>query len=253
MGVHVEVIVTCVCYADFLAITLQQTKRWFAAITVLTAPEDYETIALAQREGVSLHVTSVWGKNGAKFNKAGAINSCLDERDLDGTDSWVVLLDADILLREDFRGDVMTVDPHGLYSIPRRMCETEEEWRALRAGRRRLEDLPLSIPPVVNGRVWKHRPTGNPAALCGYLQLWHATKAAGMKRMPASHNAAGYDVEFGLSFPEASRSFLKGREVLHLGPSKANWDGRVSPRWGPPPMRPLGVPVWPDQGEHLHL
>lgn len=248
MAMHIEVIITCLGYGDFLAITLPETKRWFTAITVLTGPEDAETIALAQREGVSLHLTSVWQKDGAKFNKAGAINSCLDERNLDGTDSWVLLLDADILLQEDLHLDVMALDPQGLYSIKRRMCETEKEWLELRAGRRGVEDFPLYVPAVVNGKVWKHRPTANPAALCGYLQLWHATKAAGLKRMPASLNAANYDVLFAFSFPDALRSFVKGREVLHLGPSKANWDGRVSPRWNLSAAEQSASLVWSGRG-----
>ncbi len=241
---EIEVIITCVGYGDFLAVTLPETKRWFTAITVLTAPEDLETIALAKREGVSLYITSVWRENGARFNKAAAINSFLDERNLDGTDSWVLLLDADILFQTDLHRDVAALDPQGLYSIKRRMCDTEKEWLELRAGRRRVDELPLYVPAVVNGKVWKHRPTSNPAALCGYLQLWHATKAVGSKRMPASSNAASYDVLFAFSFPDALRSFIEGREVLHLGPRKTNWDGRVSPRWTPSATGRLLPLVW---------
>ena len=228
---HIEVIITSVGYGDFLAITLPETKQWFESITVVTAPEDRNTIALAEREGVSTHITSVWHENGARFNKAAAINSVLDHLALDGTDSWVLSLDADILLHADLRPDVADLDSQGLYSIKRRMCETEQEWRELVTGRRRVDELPLYVPAVVNGKVWKHRPTDNPAALCGYLQLWHATKAVGVKRLPASTNAAGYDVLFAFSFPDALRSFIEGREVLHLGPRKTNWDGRVSPWW----------------------
>lgn len=228
---HIEVIITCVDYGDYLAITLPQTKRWFEAITVLTAPADTETIALAEREGASLHITSAWNENGARFNKVAAINSFLDQLSLYGTDSWVLFLDADILLKEDLRPDIASLNPRGLYSIKRRMCETELEWRELITGKRRVDELPLYVPGVVNGKVWKHRPTDNPAALCGYFQLWHATEAAGMKRMPHSSNAASYDVLFAFSFPDALRSFIPGRELLHLGPRKTNWDGRVSPLW----------------------
>ena len=241
---HIEVIITCVGYGDFLAITLPEAKRWFTAITVLTAPEDLDTIALAEREEVSLHITSVWRENGATFNKAAAINSFLDERNLNGTDSWVLLLDADILLPDDLHRDVATLDPQGLYSIKRRMCETEQEWRELITGRRRIDELPLYVPAVVNGKVWKHRPTDNPAALCGYLQLWHATRAVGLKRLPASSNATSYDVLFAFSFPDALRSFIEGREVLHLGPRKTNWDGRVSPRWNLSVAECSGTLIW---------
>jgi len=228
---HIETIITCVGYADFLAITLPETKRWFKAITVLTSPDDSETIAFAKHEGVELYITGVWHENGATFNKAAAINSFLDQRNLDGTDSWVLFLDADILLLSNPHPDIANLNPKGLYSIKRRMCETEQEWRKLCAGQLCVDDLPLYVPEVVNGKVWKHRPTNNSAALCGYFQLWHITNAIGMKRMPPSSNASSYDVLFAFSFPEALRLFIEGREVLHLGPRKTNWDGRVSPRW----------------------
>ena len=228
---HIEVIIPCLRYGDFLSITLPETKRWFTAITVLTAPEDDETIAIAQRAGVSLHLTSSWFKDGARLNKAAAINSCLDELHLEGTDSWVLLLDADIIVQNDLHEDVMTLDPKGLYSVKRRMCEGMEDWLDMCRGRCRVEDFPLYVPGVENGKVWKHRPTDNPAALCGYFQLWHITKSTGLKRMPASPNAADYDVEFAFSFPETARKFIDGQEVLHLGPRKTNWDGRISPRW----------------------
>ncbi len=172
-----EVIIPCLGYGDFLSITLPETKRWFTTITVLTAPEDEETIALAQRERVSLHVTNDWRKDGAKLNKAAAINSCLDELDLEGTDSWVLLLDADIVIQRDLHQDDMPLDPKGLYSVKRRMCESVDEWLDICAGRRNVEDFPFYIPGVENGKVWKHRPTDNPAALCGYFQLWHATES----------------------------------------------------------------------------
>lgn len=228
---HIEVIITCVGYGDFLAITLPETKRHFTTITVLTAPEDLETIAIAEREGVSLHITSIWRENGATFNKAAAINAFLDKRNLDGTDSWILFLDADILFQEDLQWDMAALNPEGLYSVRRRMCETEKDWLEWKAGQCKFDDFPLYVPAVVNGKVWKHRPTDNPAGLCGYFQLWHITKAAGLKRMPASPNAANYDVLFAFSFPETARRFIEGNEVLHFGPRNTNWNGRISPRW----------------------
>jgi hypothetical protein len=241
---NIEVIITCVGYCDFLAITLPETKHWFTAITVITAPEDLETIALAKFEGVSLYITSVWRENGAKFNKAAAINSFLDQRALDGTDSWVLFLDADILIQTDLHPDIVALNPQGLYSIKRRMCETKEEWLELSTGQRCVDEMPLYVPAVVNGKVWKHRPTDNPAALSGYLQLWHVTKSVGLKRLPASPNAANYDVLFAFSFPDALRSYIQGREVLHLGPRNTNWDGRVSPRWNLSAAERSGTLIW---------
>lgn len=231
---QIEVIIPCVKYSDFLAISLPESRRRFSRVTVLTDPRDEETIALAQREGVSLQLTTAWNEDGATFNKAAAINFALDALAVDGTDTWILLLDADIVLNSDLVKDVEALDPKCLYSVQRRMCETMSEWQELVAGRITLHDLPIYLPAVVNGKVWKHRPTSNPAGLCGYLQLWHITESAGVKRMPTSPNAASYDVEFAFSFPEEGRKFLRGHEVLHLGPRNTNWDGRVSPRWCPP-------------------
>ena len=93
------------------------------------------------------------------------------------------------------------------------------------------DDFPLSVPPIKNGKVWGCLPTSNPAALCGYVHLWNLKHSIGMKRLPNSNNAARYDVGFALSFPETMRGFLENREVLHLGPEEANWNGRCSERW----------------------
>lgn len=162
---RIEVIITSVGYADFLAITLPQTRRWFESITVVTAPDDFETIAIAKRERASLHITDVWRRNEARFNKAAAINSLLDQRNLDETDCWVLFLDADILLPIDLNPDISKLDPRGLYSIKRRMCSTVLEWRELITNQRHVSEMPLYIPPVVKGKVWRHLPTANPAAL----------------------------------------------------------------------------------------
>lgn len=109
---------------------------------------------------------------------------------------------------------------------------TMGEWGLFARGKLAWTDFPTSVPPVKNGAVWGKRRTSNPAAICGYFQLWNYVRCRGKKYFPYSPSAACYDVDFALSFPEHLRMFLEDVEVLHLGPQRVNWDGRVSEAWG---------------------
>ena len=228
---EIEVLIPCVNYADFLALTLPITKLLFDSITVITSPEDIQTQTAVQRNGVRAYLTDVWFKRGASFNKAAALNEYLAILKSTKRDCWILFLDADILFNRHLNSTLASLDKQGLYSVRRRMCESAEEWRGFLAGAIPWNDFLLNVPPVVEGKVWRHRPTSNPAALSGYFQLWHLRGSQGMDTLPDCPTAANYDVEFALSFPEEMRRYLDNHEVLHLGPSKINWNGRVSVSW----------------------
>jgi hypothetical protein len=230
-SLDIEAIIVCVNYADFLRITLPITKDIFESITIATSPNDVETISVAREHGIGIHITEVWHENGARFNKAAALNECLGRIGATKTDCWILLLDADILFNANILPDISNLDTRGLYSIRRRICATKREWDCFKSGSLKWNDFPLSVPPIRKGRAWGQFPTSNPAALQGYVQLWNMKHAVGMKQLPLSNNAAEYDVKFALSFPETLRRFLENREVLHLGPIRTNWDGRASARW----------------------
>ena len=56
-------------------------------------------------------------------------------------------------------------------------------------------------------------------------------RVMGMKRFPPSEDASNYDVRFAMSFPDHCRRYLGSGDVLHLGPPRRNWRGRVTTRW----------------------
>lgn len=228
---NVEVLVPCLHYSDFLSLTLPVTRRLFNSVTVITAPDDLQTIQLCAACDVFAFQTDAWSTHGASFNKAAALNEYLSTLKAAHQDCWILLLDADILFVESITRHLAHLDQGGLYSIRRRLCETEADLGDFLDGALPFESFHVNVPPIVNGRVWGRRPTSNPAGLLGYLQLWHLTGARGLRTLPESQTAAKYDVQFGLSFPEHLRKYLDCREVLHLGTPKVNWRGRVSSRW----------------------
>jgi aminoglycoside phosphotransferase (APT) family kinase protein len=218
---NVPVGIVCHHYADFLRHTLPQTLRHFSNVTVITAEQDHDTISFVQGSGAKVFLSDVWFQEGAAFNKSAALNQWLSLQPM----TWALILDADIYLPDSFELNLTELNSQCLYSVPRRICELEWDWLCPAS---RRPDYPLAIPPVRNGMVWR-RPTSQPAALSGYFHLWNRG-TTGKAFFPSSPNAAEYDVEFALQFPEQQRHYMPG-DVIHLGPVKQNWSGRVSPPW----------------------
>jgi hypothetical protein len=227
----IEAAVTCVGYDDFLLITLESAIRSVDHLTVVTAPWDDRTQVVAQRVGASVLITGAWRVNGT-FNKARALNEWIDQIGQITDSTWLMTLDADVLCPKDQDLPRDALKPGYLYSARRRMCVDEQEWGNYKTSKRSLTSFPLDVQPIVGGRLWGTLPTRNEAGLCGYLQIWNPAHSRGSTRFREAPTASTYDVLFGLSFPEDARKFLPGYEVLHLGPSRVNWAGRRSPRWG---------------------
>lgn len=226
---QVQVIIPCVDYEDLLRQSLPVTRQLFHNVLVVSSAEDEDTIALCQRAKVDLLLTNAWFDDGARLNKAAALNEAIAVSLQRSPYAWLLVLDADIVLSNHFDLDVAALDPSCLYSVRRRLCETEHQWKQISDGTLTPGDLPIYTVPVTNGKAWGHRPAENPAALSGYFQLWHPTTTQ-ITRFPPKPSAAGYDVEFALMFPDERRYYLSG-EAVHLGPLRKNWNGRVSPRW----------------------
>lgn len=232
---QLEVGVPCVDYADFLKLTLPQvisslrTLSGVGQITLLTTARDTETCSLAERCGVRTWVTDAWYANGASFNKARALNEWIDNVLADSENCWILTLDADIFIPIDLFSNVRSLNPRALYGVPRRACRDEREWNDFMAGRRSWESFPIISPPVIDGKLWGHRPTRNATAISGYFQLWNPSGA--QRRFKESADAADYDVAFALSFGDSLRKRIPSCEVMHLGQQGVNWRGRRSPEW----------------------
>ena len=208
-------ITTCVGYDDLLAITLPQNAKHFGLVMVVTTPEDQATAdVVRQLDNAHIYTTDAFYANGAPFNKGLALEEGLNWL---GREGWICIFDADTLMPPEM--DLSSIEKGFLYSPYRRICEDpklftkELEWK----------NLPLGY----ETRNGEH---------AGYFQLFHADD----EHLPDPclypwygtqwKTAQGCDTDFQNHWPRKWRKRLPF-EVLHLGPLKTNWAGRVSPRW----------------------
>ncbi len=227
----IDVAIVCVNYADFLNITLKRNIKIIPSIYVLTSGNDEDTIKYVEQTEAKLVITDAWYRDGAVFNKSLALNEWLDVRETESNNQWVLLLDADILLHEKSMEYIKDLDPHKLYSAKRRMCYSQLDWVRYKSGKKKWNDFEIEVHEVIDGKVWGHRPTANPAGMCGYFQMWNPGKSSGSKMLPQSTTAGGYDADFAMSFEDENRRYIDGLEVIHLGDPYTNWKGRVSRDW----------------------
>lgn len=92
-------VTVCVDYSQYLEITAEnrsQFDRWI----VVTTREDRETQEVCRKHDLDVVLTERLHQNGDPFNKGKAINDGLDAL---AKSDWIVLLDADILLPDNFR------------------------------------------------------------------------------------------------------------------------------------------------------
>src|SRR5689334_838406 len=117
---RIETVIPCVGYDDFIGFTLPRNVKLLERITVLTAPSDERTIAIARKCGARLHITEAWTQGGP-FNKARALNEWMDSLPT-ASELWILSLDADILLLSEDRLACRHLEPTFLYGVHRRMC-----------------------------------------------------------------------------------------------------------------------------------
>jgi hypothetical protein len=234
-----ECVITCVNYADFLAATLPHNRHQFDYMVVVTTPDDYETQRLCEFWHVDCRTTPLF-RQGGPFRKGAGINvglNALSKRD------WVMHLDADVFLPPLARQllDRAALDPACLYGADRVMVPSYESWqRFLRCPALQQEDS-----------VWVHSHAFPPGVRVaspdfggyvpiGFFQLWCPSKS-GVKSYPDEHTTAGRgDMIFTQKWPRAKRGLVPEFMVYHLesGPAEmgANWNGRKTPPFGPPPL-----------------
>lgn len=201
-------ITVCVDYADILELTLPAAKKFSSEIMIVTAARDEKTIALAQEHDVLCHVTDMFYRRGAHFNKFGALEEALD---VFGRHGWMLIMDADIVVPEKFH-------------------DFEQQEGCIYTPNRRIkEDLSDGIPEQ---RKWSRykRPRVN-EEFAGYFQMFHASDR--VLGRPPWHAvdwtwAGGADSAFHNKWPPMKK-VRPPFEVLHLGPPFTNWCGRVSP------------------------
>lgn len=203
-----KAIIVCVNYSDFLSITLPYNRHHFSEVVVVTSFNDRETQQLAKRHGARILITDAFYDDGADFNKFKALEQGLSVM---GRNGWICLLDADILWPKVL--PKFTFTPGKLYTPDRRM----------------MRELIGQIP---HEPYWASFPRPQYKGFSGYTQIVHGSDP--VLGSPPWHevtgrHAGGADTKFQARWSEADK-IRPPFEVLHLGPNKTNWRGRVSPR-----------------------
>lgn len=231
---HIVGIVPCVGYADFLRCTLPLNSKQLDEIIVLSDNKDDSTHKICvPHSNVRCVSTDVWylQSNGqaATFNKGRGLNVGIDEIwSKCNHNTWICAMDADIILPDNFKKTLNGIEIDTLYSCRRKLCESPNNY-STNWDTYKLEPLPRYSPDTGMWGNAKLR-TGNAAGLYGYLQMWSCSLNA---RFPTQYAAAhSYDVRFGMGWPDDKRKWLPC-EVLHLGYTRTNWNGRISSKWKP--------------------
>lgn len=210
--------VICVGYADYLSWSLESACRWFDRVYLISSETDTETARLIVPGNVQRFQTEAFWVNGAVFNKFAALEECFDAHGRKNKELFCVF-DADIIFPEKKPKETSFV--RGELTTPfRRMYEgpmpppLEEDW----------DDYPRHrLARHFSGYAhffWTHDPV-----LRGRSEWYgrrHKTAAAGDTIMQSR-----WPVQF------RTRPHF---EVLHIGPSETNWNGRVSQRVQPNPL-----------------
>jgi hypothetical protein len=221
-------------YADFLSVTLPTWKACLpkGTLTVVTAPNDGETIGVAKRHRVPLFLTNAWttldeschvGATKVHFNKALALDHALGLHGVGkaapALDELCVTLDADVVPEGPWPAED-TFEPWVLYGVRRYKCDNHQELIAHRRG-----DLSLC---VRDRDMRNHRPSG----YCQAFRYWPGIRFG-------SYPSAGYyDRDFGDRF--AKKVMRDDFSVIHLGRKGGffNWRRRKLPIWNTrPPKR----------------
>lgn len=135
----IEAIIACVNYSDFLKITLEKNLKQFDNIIVITSESDLLTQELCKKLNCELLVTDVFYANDKKFNRGAAINlafNILKYKD------WIVNMDADILLPENFINQFKeeNMDREYFYGSRRVDFPTPKDWNDFNSGIRDISE-----------------------------------------------------------------------------------------------------------------
>lgn len=210
----------CVDYWDFLAITLPKMAKWFGDVTIITAPDQPEHTVLPN---IRRYSTDAFYRDGAVFNKGRAIEECWQDNPPTG---WVCVIDADILLPDIPSTDAFPdLEVGNLYSPRRRQYFLLADSNSPMWGRTQTGPKP--------DRLWDNFTlVDDSITRCpGFMQVFHTADPV-LRTRPwyPTHwkHAGGCDSDFCEKWPKARQKRLDF-DVLHLGESRKNWCGRVTP------------------------
>ena len=204
---NVHVIIVCVNYGDLLKFTIEKNIKFFdkANYHVITSPEDTETISYCEKAGAQVILYPDFFKN-AKLNKSGPIFLLQEKLHKEFPEDWILLIDADIILPEDFEElfKKKELNKKSLYSMTRYDYVNQADYLSQ-----------TNLKPY-SGQIFM-----------GYMQLYHdKTKYY----PPYSQSCASCDDVFQRYF-HSKEYFDTTAFVTHLGQDTVNHNGRVSMKW----------------------
>lgn len=130
---NVQVIVICVNYSDYLSISYKENIKHFKSENyhIVTSDEDKETINLCDKLNINYTLYSKFYINSSYLNKSGAVNFMQTKLHEKYPDDWILLLDADIILPNNFEEiyNLNCKDKTALYSLKRKDYEEEEDYK----------------------------------------------------------------------------------------------------------------------------
>jgi len=228
MNTKLEIITCSVNYSDFLSITLPRNKKLVDNVIVVTSMDDKNTEDICEENHVTYIKTNVFYLDGAVFNRGAALNQA---KDLLLFNDWVLFLDADIVLPENFLRllDLENLNPYKFYGVGRYYIETIEDLELYNNEQKQLKDFEL------NECLWGY----------GYFQLFNVKffeKQEIEFVYPGSLTKNDTDLLFRIywglykNWDNEKKDFVWHPEyqeklnfnVIHLGQKIRNWDGRIA-------------------------
>lgn len=234
---RIQAVITCVGFADFLAETLPHNRALFDRTVVVTAPEDKQTRRVCEYWHVECIATDVFESRWDRFNKGKGINVGIDALLKNGGESWLVHMDADVLLPPLTRKLLLgaQLDKTMVYGIDRFMVANWKAWREFierpdlqQEGWGVYDESGMFVHPTrfkIGVRVMA--PDG--FVPIGFFQMWHTE--SGIMKYPEQHTDAGRgDMLFALQWPRSRRALIPEVIGYHLEsepvPMGSNWNGR---------------------------
>lgn len=202
-------LVTCVNYADFLALGIERWISGLNTLTVVTDLKDLATHELVRKmierhgEGVRLAQTELFYADGAVFNKGRAMEWA--RKNVMEWNDWILFFDADVVPPKDWF-KLGTLKRDFLYGCTRFDCETPDLID------KSTKPMPHDVPGV------------------GFFQLFHSGDPIVNGKLPVIPtewaHAGNYDNEF---MDKWRKNGLRVQRVpitlYHVG-ERDNWLGR---------------------------
>jgi GR25 family glycosyltransferase involved in LPS biosynthesis len=207
----IDTIIVSVDYNDTLILCLEHNRKYLKNITVVTSEIDYKCQEICKKFEVRCLVTNCMFENEKGFNKGKAINEAINT--LNDPD-WILLLDADILLIEDFNVEKLERDT--IYTSSRHICQDYNEVDKF---------IRNEIPIDFLGE--KEKDHGY-----GFFHLFNINSPNVSKCNPYSEiYTEGTFFHQDIEFKKLFQKNITITNCIHLGRKSKNWRGRKSPKF----------------------